>query len=67
MKDLRARTVSWSWVGLAGVLIVLEWLFVYEALIADMSGLQKVFGVFSGLAILCFSALLYVLRVVFYD
>jgi len=67
MKDLRTRTVSWSWVGLVGVLIVLEWLFVYEALIADMSGLQRVFGVFSGLAILCFAALLYVLRVVFYD
>jgi hypothetical protein len=44
---------------LATVLIVLELLFVYEAMTADMAGLQRVFGVFAGLAIVCFAALLY--------
>lgn len=67
MKGLKTRTVSWGWIGLTGVLMILELLFVYEAILADMSDLQKVFGVFIGLAILCFGALLYAIRVVFYD
>jgi len=67
MKGLKTRTVSCGWLGLTAVLIILELLFVYEAMLADMSGLQRVFGVFIGLAILCFAALLYALRVVFYD
>jgi hypothetical protein len=44
---------------LVTVLIVLELLFVYEAMTADMAGLQRIFGVFAGLAIVCFAALLY--------
>jgi len=65
MKNL--ETVSWGWVGLVGVLVVLELLFVYEAMLADLSGFQRVFGVFIGLAVLCFAALLYACRVIFYD
>ena len=34
-----------------GVLMILELLFVYEAMLADLSGLQRVFGVFIGLAV----------------
>lgn len=67
MKGLKTRTVSWGWLGVTAVLMILELLFVYEAMLADMSGLQRVFGVFIGLAILCFAALLYALKVVFYD
>lgn len=67
MKDLKTKTVSWGWLGLTCLLMILELLFVYEAMLADMSDLQRVFGVFIGLAILCFGALLYAVRVVFYD
>jgi hypothetical protein len=67
MKDLQTGTISWCWLGLMGVLIILELLFVYEAMLADLSGLQRVFGVFIGLATLCFAALLYALKVIFYD
>jgi hypothetical protein len=67
MKDLKTKTVSWGWLGLTCLLMILELLFVYEAMLADMSDLQRVFGVFIGLAILCFGALLYAVKVVFYD
>jgi len=46
---------------------VLELVLVYEAVQADMAGLQKVFGVFVGVAILCFASLLYMVKLVFYD
>ena len=67
MKGFKTRTVSAGWLGLTCVLMILEMLFVYEAMLADMSDIQKVFGVFFGLAILCFGALLCAVRVVFYD
>jgi hypothetical protein len=65
MKNV--ETVSVGWVGLVGVLVMLELLFVYEAMLADQSGFQRVFGIFIGLAVLCFAALLYAFRVIFYD
>ena len=67
MRDLKTKTVSWGWLGLTCLIMILELLFVYEAMLADMSDLQRVFGVFIGLAILCFGALLYAVKVVFYD
>ena len=67
MKEPKTKTVSWGWIGLTCLLMILELLFVYEAMLADMSNLERVFGVFIGLAILCFGALLYAVKVVFYD
>jgi hypothetical protein len=49
------------------LLILLEVVFVWEAMLADLSGLQRVFSVFLGLAILSFGGLLYSIKVVFYD
>jgi hypothetical protein len=63
---LKAVSLSKGWLVLAGALIILEILFLYEAIIADMAGLQRIFGVFAGIAILCFAALLYSVSVVFY-
>ncbi len=63
---MKAGALSRSWLVLAGALIILELVFVYEAMLADLAGSQKIFGVFVGLAILCFAALLYAVSVVFY-
>jgi len=63
---LKAVSLSKGWLVLAGVLIILELLFLCEAVIADMAGLQRIFGVFAGVAILCFAALLYSVSVIFY-
>jgi hypothetical protein len=67
MADLRMRPPAWGWLALAGVLIGLELVFLYQAMMADMAGLQRIFGVFAGLAIICFAALLYLVKVIFYD
>ena len=67
MTEPRTRPLARSWVALSCVLIVLELVLVYEAVQADMAGLQKVFGVFVGVAILCFASLLYMVKLVFYD
>lgn len=60
-------TLSRSWLALAGLLTLLELIFLYEATQADFANYQRVFGVFVGLAILCFAALLYSAKAVFYD
>jgi hypothetical protein len=51
--------LSRGWLVLAGALIALELFFIYEAMLADLADYQRVFGVFAGLAILCFAALLF--------
>jgi hypothetical protein len=63
---LEEKNVSQGWVGVAGVLVALELFLLYEAVIADIAGLQRIMGVFAGLAILCFAALLYSVSSVFY-
>ena len=65
MTDL--KILSRGWLGLTGLLLILELLFVYEAMSANLSGLERIFGVFIGLAALCFAALLYAFRVIFYE
>lgn len=55
-----------SWIILALTLTLLELVFLYEAILADAANLQKVFGVFAGLAILCFAGLLYSVSVIIY-
>lgn len=67
MTRLKAREVSAGWLMLAALLIILELVFIYEAVSADMAGNQRIFGVFLGLAILCFAAFLYEVKVIFYD
>jgi hypothetical protein len=59
-------SLSKGWLAVAGILMILELLFVYEAMIADAAGLDRVFGVFAGLAIVCFAALLYSVSTKFY-
>ena len=63
---MKSTTVSASWLALACLLVLLEVIFLYEAMLADMVGLERVFGVFVGLALLCFAGLLYAVFVVVY-
>jgi hypothetical protein len=67
MADSEKRTLASSWLVLASVLIVFELVFLYEAILADLSELQRVFSVFFGLAVLCLAGLVYTIKVVFYD
>ena len=67
MNEQSTPPQSRSWMISACVLIVLELILIYQAFQADVSGPQRVFGVFSGLAILCFALLLYMMKLIFYD
>lgn len=64
---MKTTTLPRSWFALTALLTVLELFFLYEAMQADFGESQKVFGVFVGLAIICFAAMLYTVKVVFYD
>ena len=66
MTELETIEVPRGWAVLACILVVFELFFVYEAVLADMAGLQRVFGVFAGLAFLCFAMLLYEISMVVY-
>lgn len=66
MTEQKIAAVSKGWVALACVLIILELFSIYEAMLADIAGLERIFGVFAGLAMLCFAALLYAVSVVVY-
>lgn len=66
MSGHKTDNISRDWVALAVLLIILEFAFLYEAMVADMGGYEKIFAAFAGLAILCFAALLYAASVVFY-
>jgi len=61
-----SAALSKGWLALAGVLVVLELVFVFEAMMADFADYQRIFGVFAGLAILCFAALLYSVSLITY-
>jgi hypothetical protein len=64
MKSL--NEISRGWFAVVIMLTAFELVFLYEAMFADMTGYQKVFGVFLGLAILSFGVLLYAAAVIFY-
>ena len=66
MTELKTIEVPRGWVVLACIIVAFELFFVYEAVLADMAGLQRVFGVFAGLAFLCFAVLLYAISMVVY-
>ncbi len=67
MTITKSSTLSRGWLWLAGLVTFLELVFIYEAVQADLAGYQRIFGVFVGLAILCFAALLYSIKTAFYD
>jgi hypothetical protein len=66
MDNLKAEKISGGWIALAGMLIIIEFASVYEAIQADSGGYERIFAVFAGLSILCFAALLYAASVIFY-
>ena len=62
----RKNSITRGWIALAAFLLAFEFAAVNEAIIADSGGYQRIFGVFAGISILCFGALLYAVSVIFY-
>ncbi len=64
---MKSTSLGRSWFAAVGLVTLLEVFFLYEGMQADLSGHDRIFGVFVGLAILCFAVLLYSVKAVFYD
>ena len=63
----RAVSVSVWWVVLLVVFLVIEIAFLVGAYTSGMAGLERIFGVFTGLILVTFGIILYAGRLIFYD
>ena len=63
----RSSVVSVSWLFLLIVFLGFEIAFLYGAYSSGVAGLERVFGIFTGLAVITFGIILYAGRVIFYD
>jgi hypothetical protein len=55
------------WLVLLTVLLILELAFLVGAYTSGAAGLERVFGVFTGLLLIAFGVILYAGRLIFYD
>jgi uncharacterized membrane protein YhaH (DUF805 family) len=63
----RAVSVSAWWLVLLVVFLVIEIAFLVGAYTSGMAGLERIFGVFTGLILVTFGIMLYAGRLIFYD
>ena len=63
----RAGSVSVWWLVLLVVFLICELAFLLGAYTSGAAGLERVFGVFTGLVIVTFGVILYAGRLIFYD
>jgi len=63
----RAVSVSVWWLVLLVVFLVIEIAFLVGAYTSGMAGLERIFGVFTGLILVTFGIILYAGRLIFYD
>lgn len=63
----RASSVSVWWLVLLVVFLICELAFLLGAYTSGAAGLERVFGVFTGLVVVTFGVILYAGRLIFYD
>lgn len=63
----RAVSISVWWLVLLVVFLVIEIAFLVGAYTSGMAGLERIFGVFTGLILVTFGIILYAGRLIFYD
>jgi hypothetical protein len=59
--------VSSLWLVLLVVLLIVEAVFLLEAYTSGLAGLERIFGIFTGLVLVTFGVILYAGRLIFYD
>jgi hypothetical protein len=59
--------VSSLWLVLLVVLLIVEAVFLLGAYTSGLSGLERIFGIFTGLVLVTFGVILYAGRLIFYD
>jgi len=62
-----AVSISVWWLVLLVVFLVIEIAFLIGAYTSGMAGLERIFGVFTGLILVTFGIILYAGRLIFYD
>jgi hypothetical protein len=63
----RSGSISSLWLALLMVLLVAEVAFLLGAYTSGLAGLERVFGIFTGLVLIIFGVILYAGRLIFYD
>ena len=63
----RPAALSRLWVALLVVFTLIELAFLFEAYMAGLARLERVFGIFTGLVLVTFGIILYAGRLIFYD
>jgi hypothetical protein len=59
--------VSSLWLVLLALFLVIEVAFLLGAYASGLAGLERVFGIFTGLVLITFGIILYAGRLIFYD
>lgn len=62
-----AVSISVWWLVLLVVFLVIEIAFLIGAYTSGMAGLERIFGIFTGLILVTFGIILYAGRLIFYD
>ena len=55
------------WLVLLAVFLVIEVAFLLGAYTSGLAGLERIFGIFTGLVLITFGIILYAGRLIFYD
>ncbi len=66
-SEHRSAPVSTLWLVLLVVFMVMEAAFLLGAYTSGLAGLERVFGIFTGLVLVTFGIILYAGRLIFYD
>lgn len=66
-REHRSAFVSDFWLVLLVVFLVIEVAFLLGAYTSGLAGLERIFGIFTGLVLVTFGIILYAGRLIFYD
>ena len=67
MVERRSSLLSVGWLVLLVVLLIFEVAFLFGVYMSGVAGLERVFGIFTGLVLITFGVILYAGRLIFYD
>jgi hypothetical protein len=63
----RSASMSSLWLILLALFLLIEVAFLLGAYASGLAGLERVFGIFTGLVLITFGIILYAGRLIFYD
>jgi hypothetical protein len=67
MSARRSGSISSLWLVLLVIFLIVEVAFLLGAYTSGLAGLERLFAIFTGLALVTFGVILYAARLIFYD